>query len=66
MLIFLILPFTASQSIATLYPVIMFIHGESYDWGTGNLYDGSILSSFGNVIVVTLNYRLGVFGKCLR
>uniref|UniRef100_T1K1T4 Carboxylesterase type B domain-containing protein n=1 Tax=Tetranychus urticae TaxID=32264 RepID=T1K1T4_TETUR len=43
-------------------PVLVFIHGESYDWGTGNLYDGSILSSFGNVIVVTLNYRLGVFG----
>lgn len=31
--------------------------------GTGNMIDGSILASYGNVIVVTLNYRLGVLGK---
>lgn len=42
---------------------MVFIHGESYEWGDGNSYDGSLLSSFGQVIVVTLNYRLGVFGK---
>ena len=46
-------------------PVMVFIHGESYDSGTGNAYDGSVLSSFGDVIVVTLNYRLGVLGKCV-
>lgn len=40
----------------------MFVHGESYETGTGNAYDGSVLSSFGDVIVVTLNYRLGVLG----
>ncbi|XP_054157875.1 neuroligin-4, X-linked-like isoform X2 [Oppia nitens] len=43
-------------------PVIVFIHGESYDWNSGNVYDGSILASFGRVVVVTLNYRLGVLG----
>ncbi|CAL1530991.1 unnamed protein product, partial [Lymnaea stagnalis] len=42
--------------------VMVFIHGESYQTGTGNAYDGSVLSSFGDVIVVTLNYRLGVLG----
>ncbi|XP_059162387.1 neuroligin-4, X-linked-like [Physella acuta] len=42
--------------------VMVFVHGESYETGTGNAYDGSVLSSFGNVIVVTLNYRLGVLG----
>ena len=46
-------------------PVMVFIHGESYDSGTGNAYDGSVLSSFGDVIVVTLNYRLGVLGNGL-
>ena len=34
-----------------------------YDMGTGNAYDGSVLASFGKVIVVTVNYRLGVLGK---
>ena len=47
----------------TPIPVMVFIHGESYETGTGNAYDGSVLSSFGHVIVVTLNYRLGVLGK---
>jgi neuroligin len=44
----------------------MFIHGESYDFGTGNAYDGSILAAYGQVIVITINYRLGVFGTCIR
>ncbi|XP_048246692.1 neuroligin-4, X-linked-like isoform X2 [Haliotis cracherodii] len=43
-------------------PVMVFVHGESYETGTGNAYDGSVLSSYGDVIVVTLNYRLGVLG----
>ncbi|CAB4059941.1 NLGN [Lepeophtheirus salmonis] len=36
--------------------------GESYSWGSGNLYDGRVLASYGRVIVITFNYRLGVFG----
>ncbi|CAL1267457.1 unnamed protein product [Larinioides sclopetarius] len=43
-------------------PVMVFIHGESYDWNSGNAYDGSVLASFGNVIVVTINFRLGLLG----
>ncbi|XP_076879517.1 neuroligin-1 isoform X6 [Brachyhypopomus gauderio] len=43
-------------------PVMVFIHGGSYMEGTGNIFDGSILASYGNVIVITLNYRLGVLG----
>lgn len=45
------------------YPVIIYIHGESYEWNSGNPYDGSVLASYGQVIVVTLNYRLGILGK---
>ncbi|CAH2220466.1 neuroligin-4, X-linked isoform X1 [Pelobates cultripes] len=43
-------------------PVMVYIHGGSYMEGTGNMIDGSILASHGNVIVVTINYRLGVLG----
>lgn len=46
-----------------LRPVMVYIHGGSYMEGTGNMIDGSILASYGNVIVVTINYRLGVLGK---
>ncbi|XP_054158657.1 neuroligin-4, X-linked-like [Oppia nitens] len=52
----------SSSSVSGKYPVIVFIGGESYDWDAGNPHDGSILASFGQVIVVTLNYRLGVLG----
>lgn len=48
-------------------PVMLFIHGGSYMEGSGNMFDGSVLAAYGNVIVVTMNYRLGVlgkFGKC--
>jgi len=43
-------------------PVLLFIHGDSFQWGSGNLYDGSALAAYGDVVVVTINYRLGVFG----
>ncbi|CAH1131111.1 unnamed protein product [Ceutorhynchus assimilis] len=44
------------------YPVIVFIHGESYEWNSGNPYDGTVLASYGGVVVVTVNYRLGILG----
>ncbi|TMW44772.1 hypothetical protein DOY81_010149, partial [Sarcophaga bullata] len=43
-------------------PTILFIHGESYEWNSGNPYDGSELAAHGNVIVVTINFRLGILG----
>nr|XP_029709929.1 neuroligin-3 [Aedes albopictus] len=46
----------------TTKATIVYIHGESYEWNSGNPYDGSILASTGNVILVTINFRLGVLG----
>lgn len=45
------------------YPVMVFVHGESYEWNSGNPYDGSVLASYGQILVVTINYRLGILGK---
>lgn len=55
---------TRERSGAPKYPVIVFIHGESYEWNSGNPYDGSVLASYGGVVVVTINYRLGILGMC--
>ncbi|KAF0303435.1 Neuroligin-4, X-linked [Amphibalanus amphitrite] len=41
---------------------MVYIHGDSYLWSSGNLYDGGVLASFGEVVVITINYRLGLFG----
>ena len=47
-------------------PVLVMLHGESYEWNSGNgALDGTMLAAAGQLIVVTLNYRLGIFGKFL-
>jgi para-nitrobenzyl esterase len=45
-------------------PVMIFCHGGAFFFGGGTdpVYDGSKLSKKGNLIVVTINYRLGSFG----
>ena len=43
-------------------PVMFWIHGGSNIWGSGSSYDFSNLAKQKDVIVVTINYRLGVFG----
>lgn len=42
--------------------VMIWIHGGGFIFGEGTMYDGSFLSGIGDVIVVTLNYRLNAFG----
>jgi carboxylesterase type B len=52
----------APASSGTALPVLVFVHGGASRNGAGSDYDASSLSSKGRVVVVTLNYRLGVFG----
>jgi para-nitrobenzyl esterase len=43
-------------------PVLFFIHGGGFVTGTGASLDGSRLVSRGDVVVVSINYRLGSLG----
>lgn len=45
-------------------PVMVWIHGGAFITGTGNdpMYDGSALAKRGDIVVVTINYRLGILG----
>ena len=45
-------------------PVLVWIHGGGFVIGAGSqsIYDGTVLARRGDVVVVTLNYRLGVLG----
>ena len=45
-----------------LYPTMIFVHGGGFVIGSSNGYDPSTLSLSGEVVVVTVNYRLNVFG----
>jgi para-nitrobenzyl esterase len=45
-------------------PVMFWIHGGGYSSGSGGLpiYDGAALAKKGDVVVVTVNHRLNIFG----
>lgn len=45
-------------------PILVYVHGGGYTTGSGSdpVYDGGRLCRRGDVVVVTLNHRLGAFG----
>lgn len=47
-------------------PVMVYVHGGAHANGSGSdpLYDGVNLCKRGDVVVVTVNHRLNVFGYC--
>jgi para-nitrobenzyl esterase len=47
---------------ATNLPVMLWIHGGAFNTGAGSGYNPSIIVQNSNVIVVTINYRLGPLG----
>ncbi|MDX3003566.1 carboxylesterase family protein [Kribbella solani] len=55
---------TPRNSGARKLPVMVWIHGNGFISGAGSLYDAQQLADRGQVVVVSPNYRLGIFG-CL-
>ncbi|XP_070808826.1 fatty acyl-CoA hydrolase precursor, medium chain-like isoform X1 [Pituophis catenifer annectens] len=43
-------------------PVMVWIHGGGLVLGSASTYDGSVLSAYENVVVVAIQYRLGILG----
>jgi para-nitrobenzyl esterase len=54
--------FTPRLGAAAKLPVIVWIHGGGNVDGASSDYDASRLASLGQAVVVTINYRLGLFG----
>ncbi|CAH1782379.1 unnamed protein product, partial [Owenia fusiformis] len=42
--------------------VMVWIHGGGYSYGSAEAYDPTMLTVIGDVVVVNMNYRLGIFG----
>ncbi|GJF08120.1 carboxylic ester hydrolase [Mycolicibacterium cyprinidarum] len=53
---------TPDSAPAAPRPVMVWIHGGSFVNGSGGIYDAQRLAVRGDIIVVTINYRLGVLG----
>ncbi|XP_051829501.1 pyrethroid hydrolase Ces2e-like [Antechinus flavipes] len=43
-------------------PVMVWIHGGHFLFGSASMYDGSLLSASQNIVVVTIQFRLGLLG----
>ena len=43
-------------------PVLFWIHGGGYVMGSGRAYDGTAFTQEHDVVVVSVNYRMGAFG----
>jgi para-nitrobenzyl esterase len=45
-------------------PVMLWLHGGAFIWGAADtpIYNGTRFAQHGDVVVVTINYRLGPFG----
>lgn len=43
-------------------PVLFWIHGGAFETGAGSFYAGDDLAELGDIVVVTINYRLGPLG----
>ncbi len=52
----------AGSNTQTRLPVLFWMHGGGFGSGAGWLYDGSTLAQRNDVVVVTINYRLGALG----
>jgi len=53
--------YTGAKSASDRRPVLLFVHGGGLTFSAGTYYDGEPIAEKG-VVVVTFNYRLGVFG----
>ena len=55
-------PLQVKSSTAQLFPVMFYIHDGQFEHGSGNEFPGHQLAAWGQVVVVTFNYRLGALG----
>lgn len=55
-------PHRAGETAAAPRPVLVWIHGGAFVGGSSGLYPLDALAKEGDLVVVSLNYRLGAFG----
>lgn len=47
------------------YAVVMWLGAPSHEWGSANTLDGAVLAARAHLLVITVNYRIGLLGKPL-
>ncbi|XP_050391498.1 acetylcholinesterase [Patella vulgata] len=54
--------YSPQTSGSNIYPVMLFFYGGSFTQGQSSMYNGQNLAAYGEVVMVTINYRVGPFG----
>ena len=54
--------FIPTSKSTALKAIMVFCHGGSNQVGSATLFDGSAIAAVGDVIVITINYRLNILG----
>ncbi|XP_052795127.1 cholinesterase 1-like isoform X2 [Mya arenaria] len=54
--------YTPRVGVKERLPIMIWFHGGGFVAGSSNMYIGDHLAAFGQVVVVTVNFRLTVFG----
>ncbi|XP_013010454.1 carboxylesterase 5A isoform X3 [Cavia porcellus] len=52
----------AHADVGSNLPVMVWFPGGGFENGSASIFDGSALAAYENVLVVTIQYRLGIFG----
>ncbi|XP_046961714.1 neuroligin-1-like [Vanessa cardui] len=54
-------PGSGARGVEAPYAVVVWL-GAAHEWGSGNALDGAVLAARAHLLVVTLNYRIGLLG----
>ncbi|CAH0700948.1 unnamed protein product [Spodoptera exigua] len=55
-------PGSGARGVEAPYALVVWAGGPSHEWGTANALDGAVLAARAHLLVVTINYRLGLLG----
>ncbi|XP_028042434.1 neuroligin-1-like isoform X1 [Bombyx mandarina] len=55
-------PGSGARGVEAPYAVVMWLGAPSHEWGSANTLDGAVLAARAHLLVITINYRIGLLG----
>ncbi|KAJ2944408.1 hypothetical protein O0L34_g3745 [Tuta absoluta] len=55
-------PGSGARGVEAPYAVVAWLGAAAHEWGSANALDGAVLAARAHLLVVTINYRLGLLG----
>lgn len=54
---------SGARGVEAPYGVVAWAGGPAHEWGAASALDGAVLAARAHLLVVTINYRLGLLGR---